>query len=149
VEPDVAAGGDLQAGTHHQTQYETGGDRAEYDFGGSYRSTQSTMKVRMSEDFRVAYKRLKKRHKSLEDDFERLLGSLLQNPMQGVELENGVRKVRLAISSKGRGKSGGARVIIRVRIVADELQLLYIYDKSDFGNISDAYLRDIMKRMDS
>ena len=107
------------------------------------------MKVRMSEDFRVAYKRLKKRHKSLEDDFERLLSSLLQNPIQGVELENGVRKVRLAISSKGRGKSGGARVIIRVRIVADELQLLYIYDKSDFGNISDAYLRDIMKRMDS
>ena len=107
------------------------------------------MKVRMSEDFRVAYKRLKKRHKSLEDDFERLLSSLLQNPMQGVELESGVRKVRLAISSKGRGKSGGARVIIRVRIVADELQLLYIYDKSDFGNISDAYLRDIMKRMDS
>ena len=107
------------------------------------------MKVRMSEDFRVAYKRLKKRHKSLEDDFERLLSSLLQNPIQGVELESGVRKVRLAISSKGRGKSGGARVIIRVRIVADELQLLYIYDKSDFGNISDAYLRDIMKRMDS
>ena len=107
------------------------------------------MKVRMSEDFCVAYKRLKKRHKSLEDDFERLLSSLLQNPMQGVELESGVRKVRLAISSKGRGKSGGARVIIRVRIVADELQLLYIYDKSDFGNISDTYLRDIMKRMDS
>jgi len=107
------------------------------------------MKVRMSEDFRVAYKRLKKRHKSLEDDFECLLGSLLQNPMQGVELEDGVRKVRLAISSKGRGKSGGARVIIRIRIVADELQLLYIYDKSDFGNISDAYLRDIMQRMDS
>ena len=107
------------------------------------------MKVRVSEDFRVAYKRLKKRHKSLEDDFERLLSSLLQNPIQGVELESGVRKVRLAISSKGRGKSGGARVIIRVRIVADELQLLYMYDKSDFGNISDAYLRDIMKRMDS
>ena len=68
--------------------------------------------------------------------------------MQGVELEGGVRKVRLAITSKGRGKSGGARVIIRVRIVADELQLLYIYDKSDFENVNDAYLRDIMKRME-
>ena len=106
------------------------------------------MKVRMSEDFRVAYKRLKKRHKSLEQDFERLLASLLQNPMQGVELDEDVRKVRLAITSKGRGKSGGARVIIRVRIIADELQLLYIYDKADFENVSDAYLRDVMKRMD-
>lgn len=106
------------------------------------------MKVRMSEDFRAAYKRLKKRHKSLEQDFEQLLGSLLQNPMQGVELDGGARKVRLAITSKGRGKSGGARVIIRVRIVRDELQLLYIYDKSDFENISDAYLRDVLKRME-
>ena len=106
------------------------------------------MKVRMSEDFRAAYKRLKKRHKSLEQDFEQLLASLLQNPMQGVELEGGARKCRLAITSKGRGKSGGARVIIRVRIVRDELQLLYIYDKSDFENISDAYLRDVLKRME-
>ena len=105
------------------------------------------MKVKISEDFRAAYKRLKKRHISLERDFEQLLASLLQNPMQGVELEGGARKVRLAITSKGRGKSGGARVIIRVRIVDDELQLLYIYDKADFGNISDAYLRDMMKRM--
>lgn len=106
------------------------------------------MRVRTSEDFRVAFKRLKKRHKSLQQDFERLLASLLQNPMQGVELDGGLRKVRLAITSKGRGKSGGARVIIRVRIVADELQLLYIYDKADFENVSDAFLRDFIKRME-
>ena len=106
------------------------------------------MKVRTSEDFRAAYKRLKKRHKSLQQDFERLLASLLQDPMQGVELEGGIRKVRMAITSKGRGKSGGARVIIRVRIVADELQLLYIYDKADYENVSDIFLRDIMKRME-
>lgn len=106
------------------------------------------MRVRISEDFRVAYKKLKKRHKSLQADFERLLASMLQDPMQGVELEGGARKVRLAISSKGRGKSGGARVIIRVRLIADELQLLYIYDKADFENVSDSYLRDIMKRME-
>lgn len=106
------------------------------------------MKIRISEEFRIAFKRLKKRHKSLETDFEQLLASLLLDPMQGVELEGGVRKVRLAITSKGRGKSGGARVIIRVRIVADELQLLYIYDKADFNNINDAYLRDVMRRME-
>lgn len=106
------------------------------------------MKVKISEEFRSAYKRLKKRHKSLEADFERLLASLLEDPLQGVELEGGARKVRLAIASKGRGKSGGARVIIRVRFIADELQLLYIYDKADFENISDSFLRDVMKRME-
>ena len=106
------------------------------------------MKVRISEDFRIAFKRLKKRHKSLEADFEHLLISLLDNPYQGVELEDGVRKIRLSITSKGRGKSAGARVIIRIRLVAGELQLLYIYDKSDFENISNTFLRDILKRMD-
>ena len=106
------------------------------------------MKVMFSEDFRCAFKRLKKRHKSLEADFERLLISLLDNPYQGVELEDGVRKIRLSITSKGRGKSAGARVIIRIRLVAGELQLLYIYDKSDFENISNTFLRDILKRMD-
>ena len=106
------------------------------------------MNIRISEDFRGAYKRLKKRYRSLETDFELLLTSLLSNPMQGVELEGGARKVRLAITSKGRGKSGGARVIIRVRIINDELQLLYIYDKSDYENVSDSYLIDIMKRME-
>ena len=69
------------------------------------------MIVRTSEEFRIAYKRLKKRHKSLQQDFERLLVSLLDNPIQGVEIEDNVRKIRLAITSKGRGKSGGARVI--------------------------------------
>ena len=106
------------------------------------------MRVRTSEDFRIAYKRLKKRHKSLQQDFEQLLASLLQNPIQGVELDGGVRKIRMAITSKGRGKSGGARVIIRVRIVADELQLLYIYDKADYENVSDDFLRDVIKRME-
>lgn len=106
------------------------------------------MRVRTSADFRAAFKRLKKRHKSLQQDFEKLLLSLLQNPLQGVELDGGVRKIRLAITSKGRGKSGGARVIIRVRIVSDELQLLYIYDKADYENVSDTFLRDVMKRME-
>lgn len=52
------------------------------------------MRIRMSEDFCAAFKRLKKRHKSLQQDFEKLLASLLENPIQGVELEGGVRKVR-------------------------------------------------------
>ncbi len=105
------------------------------------------MRIKISADFRASFKQLKKRHKSLQADFERLLSSLLKNPLQGVELSGGARKIRLAISSKGKGKSGGARVIIRVRLIEDELHLLYIYDKADMGNISDAYLRDLLQRM--
>ena len=105
------------------------------------------MKIRISDEFKTAYKRLKKKYRSLEADFEALLLSLQQEPLQGVEILEEVRKIRMNITSKGRGKSGGARIIVRVRIVMDELQLLYIYDKADFENVSDAYLRDILKRM--
>ena len=105
------------------------------------------MNIRISDEFKTAYKRLKKKHKSLESDFERLLLSLQENPYQGVEILDDIWKIRMNITSKGRGKSGGARVIVRVRIVMEELQLLYIYDKADFENVSDSYLRDILKRM--
>ncbi|MBQ2949429.1 MAG: addiction module toxin RelE [Prevotella sp.] len=105
------------------------------------------MNVRISDEFKTAYKRLKKKHKSLDADFEALLMSLQENPRQGVELHEDIWKIRMNITSKGRGKSGGARVIIRLRIVMNELQLIYIYDKADFENVSDAYLRDILKRM--
>ena len=105
------------------------------------------MKIRISDEFKTAYKRLKKKHKSLEADFEALLLSLQKNPFQGVEIHENIWKIRLNITSKGRGKSGGARVIVRIRIVMDELQLLYIYDKADLGNVSDSYLREILKRM--
>ena len=105
------------------------------------------MKIRISDEFKASYKRLKKKHQSLEADFEKLLLSLQENPYQGVEILDDIWKIRMNITSKGRGKSGGARVIVRVRIVMDELQLLYIYDKADFENVSDSYLRDILKRM--
>jgi hypothetical protein len=32
--------------------------------------------------------------------------------------------------------------------VHDELQLLYIYDKAYMENVSDAFLREVMKRME-
>ena len=107
------------------------------------------MRVKISEDFRTSYKQLKKRHKSLDDDFERLLNSLLQNPMQGVELFGGARKIRLAITSKGRGKSGGARVITHTVLVEShgaDITLVTIYDKSDQASITDRELKKLMKK---
>lgn len=105
------------------------------------------MTIRTSDEFKSAYKRLKKKYKSLEADFASLLISLQENPCQGVEILEDIWKIRMNITSKGRGKSGGARIIVRARVVMNELQLLYIYDKADFENVSDAYLRDILKRM--
>ena len=65
------------------------------------------MRVRISEDFRASYKLLKKRHKSLEEDFERLLASLLENPMQGVELTGGVRTQKVTQKARKSQKDYG------------------------------------------
>ena len=35
------------------------------------------------------------------------LHSLQSNPLQGVDLGKGLRKIRMSIASKGKGKSGG------------------------------------------
>jgi hypothetical protein len=43
----------------------------------------------------------------------------------------------MAISSKGKGKSGGARVITYVLVQDSTLLLLSMYDKSDKESISD------------
>lgn len=56
-------------------------------------------------------KRLAKKYKSLRDDYAGLLASLKENPLMGTDLGNGTRKIRLAIASKGNGKSGGASAL--------------------------------------
>ena len=92
-------------------------------------------------------KRLAKRYKSLKEDFIHLAKDLINNPTQGVDLGGGVRKVRMAITSKGKGKSGGARVITLLITHSDtesEIGLHYIYDKSERESLTDAELRAII-----
>ena len=93
-------------------------------------------------------KKLAKRHKSLADDYARFLEDLKQNPFQGVEIAPNIRKVRLAISSKGRGKSGGARVITYNLLVSEHdgvIYLLLIYDKADASNVKINVVKEIIK----
>lgn len=62
-------------------------------------------------DFVKDLKALSKRHRSIKEDIAKFSTSLEDNPFQGDELFPGLRKIRMAITSKGRGKSGGARII--------------------------------------
>lgn len=89
-------------------------------------------------------KRLFKRYSSVMNDIELLRTSLADDPFQGNSLGNGMYKVRMAISSKGKGKSGGARVITMVKIIDETVTLAAIYDKSDMDTISDKELRDLL-----
>ena len=83
-------------------------------------------------------KQLKKRYSSIANDFERLLDELEEKGVVGTPLGKNCYKIRLAITAKGKGKSGGARVITCVRVQAGVVTLLTIYDKSDWDTISDA-----------
>ena len=85
-------------------------------------------------------KRLSKRYPSLGSDLEALGEALQANPRMGTAIRKGARKVRLAITSKGKGKSGGARVITYFVEVAGVVYLLYIYDKSELENVAEADL---------
>ena len=81
--------------------------------------------------FEKELKKLSKKHPSIKDDYKTLLDSLINKPVQGQPLGKDCYKIRMAITSKGKGKSGGSRVITCVKIIADSVFLLSIYDKSD------------------
>lgn len=99
-------------------------------------------------EFSKALKRLAKHYKSIKNDFSQLLEQLKENPTMGIDLGRGLRKIRMTITSKGKSKSGGARVITLVtihEINSAEVMLLAIYDKSERENISDKELSDLLK----
>ena len=101
--------------------------------------------VKFIPKFEKGLKKLSKKYPSLKTDFSLLLTSLKVNPAQGISLGNDCYKVRLAISSKGKGKSGGARVITCVKVVQNTAYLLTIFDKSEQENIPDSELQTLLK----
>ena len=97
--------------------------------------------------FRKELKKLAKKYPSLKTDLAILFESLEENPVQGTSLGRNCYKIRLAISSKGKGKSGGARVITNIVIAEETVFLLSIYDKSDKETLSDKELDELLKNI--
>lgn len=99
-----------------------------------------------TQSFLRAAKTLKKRYPSFITDLHAFEEELEASPTIGTDLGKGLRKVRMAISSKGRGKSGGARVITFITATTgDSIYLIYIYDKSDRESISTKELETLLK----
>jgi len=98
----------------------------------------------ISNEFKKEFKPLLKKYPSLKNDLELLLNDLKNNPKLGTNLEGGLRKIRFIIKSKGKGSSGGARVITYETIISlneSLITLLSIYDKSDYDTINIAVLK--------
>ncbi len=96
-------------------------------------------------------KRLAKKYKSIKNDFIGFLEELRENPFIGADLGNGVRKVRMAISDKGKGKSGGARIItyvLKTDESSGEVTLLTIYDKNEQESISAKDISELLAELE-
>lgn len=92
-------------------------------------------------------KRLLKKFPSLKSELLELITVLKEEPVYGTELGSNCFKVRLAITSKGKGKSGGARVITHFYVSEDTVILLSIYDKSEQANISDKEILSLLQQI--
>ena len=90
-------------------------------------------------------KRLSRKFKSFKSDLSELVDSLEITPTQGIALGNDCYKIRIAIKSKGKGKSGGARAITHVIAFKEDVYLLTVFDKSEKENISNKELLELLK----
>jgi mRNA-degrading endonuclease RelE of RelBE toxin-antitoxin system len=97
--------------------------------------------------FTKQLKRLAKKYPSLKAEFSDLITSLKENPLQGTNIGNHCYKIRIAIASKAKGKSGGARIITHVQIIQTKVFLLSIYDKSEQSDINDKDLDNWIKEL--
>jgi hypothetical protein len=95
--------------------------------------------------FRRNAKKLIKKYPSLKQELAELGNRLSSNPTAGTPLGNNCYKIRLAVASKGKGKSSGARVITHLHIDEDTIFLLSFYEKSDQENITDSQIEALLK----
>jgi len=94
-------------------------------------------------------KRLARKFPSLKAEYSALIEELEKNPEKGIPMNNNCFKIRLAIASKGRGKSGGARVITHFYLENETVFLLAIYDKSEQADISDKELGELLSYIEN
>lgn len=104
-----------------------------------------SFKVKSISVFERQAKRLMKKFPSLKKELQTLINELKEEPEKGTSIGHGCYKIRLAIASKRKGKSGGARVITHMIFKDGTVYLLSIYDKSDIENLTDKEILELIK----
>ena len=106
--------------------------------------------ISVSDDFAKEAKRLAKKYPSFKQDYKDFLVSIKNNPLQGDEITKNIRKIRMAIKAKGKGKSGGARVItfnILTDIENGHVVFLLLYDKEDASTVKVNVVKQLVRDM--
>ncbi len=95
--------------------------------------------------FEKQAKRLIKKYALLKKELLELVHELKENPEQGVAIGKNCFKISIAIASKAKGKSGGARIITNLMVTDATVYLLSIYDKAEKENLTDKELHELLK----
>ena len=106
--------------------------------------------ISVSDEFAKEAKRLAKKYPSFKQDYKDFLVSIKNNPLQGDEITKNIRKIRMAIKAKGKGKSGGARVItfnILTDIENGQVVFLLLYDKEDASTVKVNVVKQLVRDM--
>lgn len=106
------------------------------------------IEVSYTPDFERQLKRLANKYPSIYKDLDSVIDDLEINPQSGESLGKNLYKVRMPISSKSKGKSGGARVITYVLLKNNSIYLAAIYDKSEQSTIDTQRLLKVLKNLD-
>ncbi|MFV0530554.1 MAG: type II toxin-antitoxin system RelE/ParE family toxin [Flavobacteriales bacterium] len=101
--------------------------------------------IELSANFKKEAKRLTKKYPSLKTELAKLFAELEENPTTGTPLGNDIYKIRLAIASKNKGKSGGARVLSFVKVTQTTVLLFSIYSKGEVDNLTDKQIKELIK----
>ncbi|MBS1760073.1 MAG: type II toxin-antitoxin system RelE/ParE family toxin [Bacteroidetes bacterium] len=101
--------------------------------------------IELSANFKKEAKRLSKKYPSLKTELAELFAVLEENPTTGTPLGNDIYKIRLAIASKNKGKSGGARVLSFVKVTKTTVLLFSIYSKGEVDNLTDKQIQELIK----
>jgi mRNA-degrading endonuclease RelE of RelBE toxin-antitoxin system len=102
-------------------------------------------KVDVSENFKREAKKIVKKYPSLKTELADLIRELEVNPTKGIALGNDIYKIRLAVSSKNKGKSGGIRVMSFVKIIDTTVLLFSIFSKGEKESITDKEIKTLIK----
>lgn len=98
--------------------------------------------------FEKEIKRLAKKYPSLKNEFAELITTILVNPMTGTFIGNHCYKIRISVASKGKGKSGGARVITYLYVETETVYLLTIYDKGEKADLKPNELKEMVDSLE-
>jgi len=101
--------------------------------------------VELSSNFKKEAKKLIKKYPSLKIELVKLFLELEQNPTLGISLGDNIYKIRLAIASKNKGKSGGARVLSFVKVTDTRVLLFSIYNKGEIDNLTENEIKALIK----